>query len=638
MNKKVFIVMLIKLINRKSLCYVSNRLSTNFCFKPLKVPISTTRNLQLKSQFPSQSPQVTTQTIEDNYDIAPNITNLPGVSKEIFDKYEEIRTDKVELQEVDNAVLKKNLSLKLYCNLVKYAKELNTIFTRSTFIGCTLLEHQSKSPDSSNGEDTEEKGVDKCILHFRGYERGELLCLCFSPKFFPLIPTPSAPYRSFTERSLEYFEHVLSGLTGLRLSKIHTPYNFRNVVSMDFADAVDSEKVMYNLIVVSDRTNKLLLVDSSDGTVLASSETLTDPKKNTEGNNNGDVGKTFSLPVINKKTPRLDETFEEFRLNFKNLNNMSITKAILNVYEGIDYNFVTSLCSKLSIDPTLYFYKIPDLNLFHTEFINKIREIIDNKGEYVDMIGTIYNIYGGTSPVYRLNRLLEKTTKLSVEFREKLEKIAKQCEDDENYEKLTSVNEKIENISDYQNAIKDIKLSNDVKNLSNLEDFHDQLLMINDLKTYKMLKKKKKVEKVKVLKVTTKTKKVGKILHVPVNEKDDSPMMIVGRNAKQNEVITHDMREKGDLWLHTKDCPGSHVILRNFKNDNHSVQIAADVASFYSKYKQFENVQVIVADIDKVKKEKNSQIGAVTVQEFKTITGDPKRGALFIKQHKLKSA
>uniref|UniRef100_A0A3B0MHC7 NFACT RNA-binding domain-containing protein n=1 Tax=Theileria annulata TaxID=5874 RepID=A0A3B0MHC7_THEAN len=636
MYKKVFIVMLIKLINRKSLCFISNKLSANFRFKGLKIPISTTRNLQLKSQVPSHLPQVTTQTL-DKHDITQNTPNLPDITKQICDKYEQIRTDKVELLEVDNGVLKKNLCLKTYCNLVKYAKELNTVFDKSTFIGCTLLEQEKNKNDSFDYVDGSQMGVDKCILHFRGYERGELLCLCFSPKFFPLIPTPSVPYRSFTERRLEYFEHVLSGLTGLRLSKIHTPYHFRNVISMDFCDAVDPDKVIYKLIVLSDRTNKLLLVDNSDETVLGSSETLIDPKDNPAGDN-GEVGRIFSLPVINKKTPRVDENFEEFRLNFKNLNNMSIIKAMLSVYEGIDYTFLTSLCSKLSIDPSTLFYRIPDLNLFHSEFINKIRQTIDNSGSYNDMIGMIYNIYGGTSPVYRLNRLLEKTTKLSVEFKEKLEKIAKQCADDENYEKLSMVNEKIENITDYQNAINDIKLTNDVKKLPNLEEFHEQLLMINDLKSYKILKKKKKVQKVKVLKVTKKTKKVGKILHVPVNDRDDSPMMIVGKNAKQNEVVTHDMREKGDLWLHTKDCPGSHVILRNFRNDDHSIQIAADVASFFSKYKQFENVQVIVADIEKVKKEKNSQIGAVTVQEFKTIVGSPKRGDQFIQQHKLKSA
>ncbi|UKK00749.1 hypothetical protein MACK_000823 [Theileria orientalis] len=552
-------------------------------------------DFKLKSQFPAE------------------------IAEKIVNNFENIRNDAITLNTNQDSFLRKNLNLRSYPTLRKYIRELNTVLRNATFVGCTVVEKN--------------KSMDNAILHFRGYERGESVCVCFNPNYFPLYPTCSSPYRGLTERSLDYFEHILSGLTGLRVSGVHTPYPFRSVIQIDFADSTNMDKVLYKIIVVSERTNKMLLVDNIDQIVLGSSECLLED----ELKDNEDIGKKLQIKEPNKLIPRADETFKEFITNFKSYNNTSVIKALMSVYEGLDYNFISALCNESEVDPGSYFYKIPDVNLFYEQFIKKVKSILENDGQYEDVIRQVYDIYGSLSPSYRLNRLIEKTLDMAKDLKQRLEASAAVSEKEGNEEKLAVINEKLEGIEDYQIAIQNINISRDPKKLENLEDFHEQILMISDLIAYKAAAKKRKIQEAKETKVKKKTTKVGKIMNISINDREDSPVLIVGKNAKQNEVVTHELRKKGDLWLHTRDCPGAHVILRNYENDDHSVQIAADVASFMSKNKQLSNVEVIVANIEKVRKEKHSLLGAVLVEEFKTVIGNPERGAKVINDHKVKT-
>ncbi|BAM39496.1 uncharacterized protein TOT_010000951 [Theileria orientalis strain Shintoku] len=541
------------------------------------------------------------------------------IAEKIVNNFDHIRNDSIPLNASQDSFLRKNMNLRSYPTLSKYVKELNAVLRKATFIGCTIVE--------------KEKNLDNAILHFRGYERGESACLCFSPNYFPLYPTCTSPYRGVTERSLDYFEHVLSGLTGLRVSGMHTPYAFRSIIQIDFADATNMENVLYKIVIVSERTNKMLLVDNTDQIVLGSSECLLED----ELKDNEDVGKKLQIKEPKKLIPRADETFKEFITNFKSYNNTSVIKAFLSVYEGLDYNFISGLCKESEVDPGSYFYKIPDVNHFYEQFIKKVKSTLENDGHYEDLIRQVYDIFGSLSPAYRLNRLIEKTLDMAKDLKRRLEASAAVSEKEGNEEKLAVLNEKLEGIEDYQIAIENISVSRDPKKLENLEDFHEQILMISDLVAYKAAAKKKKLREARETKVQKKTTKVGRIMSVAINDREDSPVLIVGKNAKQNEVVTHELRQKGDLWLHTKDCPGAHVILRNYANDEHSVQIAADVASFMSKNRQLANVEVVVADIAKVRKEKHSLLGAVLVEEFKTVIGSPERGAKVISDHKVRT-
>ncbi|MGE5380722.1 MAG: NFACT family protein, partial [Methylocystaceae bacterium] len=47
----------------------------------------------------------------------------------------------------------------------------------------------------------------------------------------------------------------------------------------------------------------------------------------------------------------------------------------------------------------------------------------------------------------------------------------------------------------------------------------------------------------------------------------DGLTILVGRNNRQNDILTLRKAAAGDLWLHTKEIPGTHVILRLNSND-----------------------------------------------------------------------
>ena len=70
--------------------------------------------------------------------------------------------------------------------------------------------------------------------------------------------------------------------------------------------------------------------------------------------------------------------------------------------------------------------------------------------------------------------------------------------------------------------------------------------------------------------------------------------MYVGRNNNQNDYLTLKLAGKDDLWLHTKDIPGSHVLVRSGgkKVPDTTLYEAALLAAFYSKARQSSNVPV----------------------------------------------
>lgn len=58
----------------------------------------------------------------------------------------------------------------------------------------------------------------------------------------------------------------------------------------------------------------------------------------------------------------------------------------------------------------------------------------------------------------------------------------------------------------------------------------------------------------------------------------------VGTNCKENDELTFQIANDNDLWLHTKDVPGSHVIIKcNTKPDRIDLYFAAQLAAKYSK-------------------------------------------------------
>ncbi|SES73653.1 Rqc2 family fibronectin-binding protein [Anaerobranca gottschalkii] len=100
----------------------------------------------------------------------------------------------------------------------------------------------------------------------------------------------------------------------------------------------------------------------------------------------------------------------------------------------------------------------------------------------------------------------------------------------------------------------------------------------------------------------------------------DGYKILVGKNNKQNDLLTLKIGKKGDLWLHTKDFPGSHVVVKNgTKAPETTLLEAANFAAYFSKAKHSSKVAVDYTDIKNVFKPKGAKPGMVNYVDFKTI-------------------
>ncbi|MBP3952092.1 Rqc2 family fibronectin-binding protein [Bacillus suaedae] len=97
----------------------------------------------------------------------------------------------------------------------------------------------------------------------------------------------------------------------------------------------------------------------------------------------------------------------------------------------------------------------------------------------------------------------------------------------------------------------------------------------------------------------------------------------VGKNNKQNEYVTMKFARQDEIWLHTKDIPGSHVLIRSTEPDDQTLLEAATVAAFFSKARLSSSVPVDYTKIRHVKKPNGAKPGFVTYDKQTTIFVTP---------------
>lgn len=114
--------------------------------------------------------------------------------------------------------------------------------------------------------------------------------------------------------------------------------------------------------------------------------------------------------------------------------------------------------------------------------------------------------------------------------------------------------------------------------------------------------------------------------HVPVLEQYESSRgltILVGKNNKQNEYLTTKAAARDDLWFHTKDIPGSHVVIKSNDPDEQSILEAAAIAAYFSKAKDSGSVPVDYTKIRHVKKPNGAKPGFVTYDSQHTVFVTP---------------
>lgn len=97
----------------------------------------------------------------------------------------------------------------------------------------------------------------------------------------------------------------------------------------------------------------------------------------------------------------------------------------------------------------------------------------------------------------------------------------------------------------------------------------------------------------------------------------------VGKNNKQNDYLTFKLAKKTDIWLHTKDIPGSHVVIHSNDPDETTLFEAATLSAYYSKARESSSVPVDYTEIRQVKKPNGAKPGFVIYFEQKTLYVTP---------------
>ena len=154
------------------------------------------------------------------------------------------------------------------------------------------------------------------------------------------------------------------------------------------------------------------------------------------------------------------------------------------------------------------------------------------------------------------------------------------------------------------------------KNIDDIQEIYDE---ISENEIFKLNKKNiNSKKKSKPKKITS--NKFAKFN--PLKYNIDGYTIYVGRNNKENDYLTNKFANKNDLWFHTKDVHGSHVILKTNPSETIPENIiyeTAKLAAGHSKAKDSSNVPVDYCLVQYVKKVPGNKPGLVIYRNNKTI-------------------
>ncbi|SET86715.1 Predicted component of the ribosome quality control (RQC) complex, YloA/Tae2 family, contains fibronectin-binding (FbpA) and DUF814 domains [Enterococcus malodoratus] len=103
----------------------------------------------------------------------------------------------------------------------------------------------------------------------------------------------------------------------------------------------------------------------------------------------------------------------------------------------------------------------------------------------------------------------------------------------------------------------------------------------------------------------------------------DGTEILVGKNNLQNDQLTLKQARKTDIWLHAKNIPGSHVIVKSNDPSEETLLEAAELAAYFSKFRQSAQVPVDYVAVKHVHKPNGAKPGFVIYENQKTLFVTP---------------
>lgn len=162
------------------------------------------------------------------------------------------------------------------------------------------------------------------------------------------------------------------------------------------------------------------------------------------------------------------------------------------------------------------------------------------------------------------------------------------------------------------------QISNNKAEILYLESVENSLLNSNSLAEINDIQRELVAGHYLKEKAAKKTEKQGKPFSFTSKDKTQ---ILVGKNNAQNDVLTFKTAAPTDVWLHTKDIPGSHIIIRKpiAEISEDTLLLAGNLAVYFSKAKGSNNVPVDMVECKFIKKPSGSKPGFVTFTHQKTI-------------------
>jgi len=102
--------------------------------------------------------------------------------------------------------------------------------------------------------------------------------------------------------------------------------------------------------------------------------------------------------------------------------------------------------------------------------------------------------------------------------------------------------------------------------------------------------------------------------------------VLIGRNNRQNDQLTFRVAGDYDLWFHAQEIPGSHVLLRlepGAVAEETDLQFVANLAAYYSRARQSDQVPVVYTQLKHVYKPKGAKPGIAIYKQETILWGKP---------------
>lgn len=175
---------------------------------------------------------------------------------------------------------------------------------------------------------------------------------------------------------------------------------------------------------------------------------------------------------------------------------------------------------------------------------------------------------------------------------------------------LAEVQQEIHYIEQVESSLQQLSTYKTPDDLAALQEIRTELIQGNYLQNQRILIDKKDISK-------------PHIYPTPAGGE-----LWIGRNNQQNDHLTFRVANDYDLWFHSQEIPGSHVLLRLQPGeipDDQELQWAADFAAYYSRANQSEQVPIVYTKPKDVYKLKGAKPGMCVYKRETILWGQPQR-------------